>query len=812
MKRHFLMLVLSFVVAIIANGQEYWYWQNPIPQGNELHDIWLFDEQSAIAVGDVGTVIKTDDGGLNWIVKHYVGGITGDLKAVFFISQTIGWAGGTEGKILKTTDGGENWSAQTIDNVSAINGIFFHNSQNGWAVGNRVHLNHEIGVILKTTDGGTSWTVEENPNAKRLNGIQFFNTNVGWAMGSKSAQNPEDLILRTEDGGTTWVPYSSLNTRELFCACFVDSLHGWAVGEGVSSTGIIVYSEDSGINWVEQIELPSDALWSISFKGLNLGWAVGQQGTLLRTEDGGQSWEIPDIQVSKNLKAVQFTDSQIVMAVGNAGIIIKSDNDGSIWQEMSSGTTMWHFYSVDFTDPDTGWVVGPNKTIIKTVNGGTSWTPQVSPSFEILWDIFMVDNLTGWAVGEWGMILHTTDGGENWIEQASGTKDFLHSCFFLNDQIGWACGGPNSGDSSMVLYTSNGGVNWTRQNCPANASLRDIYFVDGLNGWAVGDNNNVVHTTDGGLTWAHVSVGRSEDFYSIFFITNDIGWIGGSSILVTTDGGKTWTEQLTFTKRVEVRDIYFIDFMIGWAVIKNETGALFKTLDGGSNWTRLDIGTVNNLYKISIINDEMGWVVGTSSTILKTDAIVVPVELVSFDADWINGRVELTWTTATESNNYGFEIQRKSNNDNSWQKIGFVKGHGTTMQMNYYSFTDNPLGGGKYNYRLKQIDIDGNFEYSSIREVTVPSKFALYQNHPNPFNPETTISFDLPVSTHVMLDIYNMLGQKIATLVNERRAVGSQQIIWNGMDNSGRIVTSGVYIYHIKTDGFEATKKLVLLR
>ncbi|MFX0133296.1 MAG: T9SS type A sorting domain-containing protein, partial [Candidatus Hodarchaeota archaeon] len=215
---------------------------------------------------------------------------------------------------------------------------------------------------------------------------------------------------------------------------------------------------------------------------------------------------------------------------------------------------------------------------------------------------------------------------------------------------------------------------------------------------------------------------------------------------------------------------------------------------------------------ISIVNDEIGWVVGTSSTILKTDAIVVPVELVSFDADWVSGRVELTWTTATESNNYGFEIQRKSNNDKLWQQIGFVKGHGTTTQMNYYSFTDNPPGGAKYNYRLKQIDMDGNFEYSSTREIMVPSKFALYQNHPNPFNPETTISFELPVSTHVILDIYNMLGQKIDTLIDEPRPAGYQQIIWNGKDDAGRIIGSGLYFYHIKTDDFEATKKLVLLR
>jgi len=262
----------------------------------------------------------------------------------------------------------------------------------------------------------------------------------------------------------------------------------------------------------------------------------------------------------------------------------------------------------------------------------------------------------------------------------------------------------------------------------------------------------------------------------------------------------------------QVREIYFIDSLIGWAVLQGGSGALYKTMNGGIKWFKLDIGTANNLYDISVVNDEIGWVVGTYSTILKTDAVFIPVELVFFTAAWRDDHILLTWTTATESNNYGFEIQRKCGPTNSWQEIGFVEGQGTITKMNYYSFKDIPPGGGKYSYRLKQIDFNGSFKFSPIRDVSIPSKFALYQNHPNPFNPETTISFELPLSAHITLDIYNMLGQKIVTLVNEKRPAGFQQINWNGKDGAGHQVGSGVYFYHIKTDGFEATKKLVLLR
>jgi len=816
MKRYVFTLVLSGLMATLAISQEYWYWKNPLPQGNELHDIWLFSPQVMLAVGDVGTVIKTSNGGLNWTVTHYSGGVSSDLFAVFFIDQTTGWVAGSDGKILKTIDGGTSWSVTTLVNVTNINGLFFLDSQNGWAVGNRVTSNDQKGVILKTTDGGSNWTIDENTNANSLNAIHFYNANVGWAMGSKYVsgfQSSEDIILRTQDGGTTWVPYYSGIAKEIFCASFVDSLHGWAVGNGITSSGVIIHTEDSGVTWAEQPQPKStSALWGIAFRNQTLGWVVGQEGTLLKTVDGGSTWNEIQTQVSRNLNAIKFSDSQFVVSVGNAGIMIKSEDDGTVWQELSSGLNLWHFYAVDFTDPDTGWIVGPNKTIIKSVDGGTNWTPQASSAPQNLLDIFMVNSHTGWTVGEWGVILKTTDGGTNWVDQPSGTQDFLHSCFFLNDQIGWTCGGPVSGTSSIILYTSDGGNQWTPQNSPADASLRDMHFTDGTHGWAVGANGNIVHTTDGGATWSKVSIGRNEDFYSVFFLNNNLGWIGGNSILKTTDGGATWNEVMTFSTVDQVRQIYFMDASIGWAVLQGSGGALYKTMNGGDNWFRLDIGTNNDLYDISIVNDEVGWIVGTYSTIMKTDAVFVPVELVSFQANWSDDQVTLKWSTASESNNYGFEVQRKFAGSKNYQKAGFVPGQGTTTEMNYYTFKDKPTVGGRYYYRLKQVDFDGKFQFSPVAEVMVPAKFALYQNHPNPFNPKTTISFELPAGTHVVIDIFNELGQKIVTLIDEYRPAGFQQITWNGRDDAARPVGSGIYFYHIKTNGFEATRKLVLLR
>lgn len=192
---------------------------------------------------------------------------------------------------------------------------------------------------------------------------------------------------------------------------------------------------------------------------------------------------------------------------------------------------------------------------------------------------------------------------------------------------------------------------------------------------------------------------------------------------------------------------------------------------------------------------------------------VVPVELSSFTATVNGTSISLNWTTVTETNNRGFEVQRKSS-DNDFVTVGFVKGKGTTTQTQNYSFTDSNLPIGSYTYRLKQIDFNGTFEFSKVVEVylAAPSEFSLEQNFPNPFNPSTMISFSLKTDADVSLKLFNLLGQEIATLVNGRLTAGIQQVIFNAEN-----LTSGVYFYRIDAKGidgtnFSSTKKMILSR
>ncbi len=232
-----------------------------------------------------------------------------------------------------------------------------------------------------------------------------------------------------------------------------------------------------------------------------------------------------------------------------------------------------------------------------------------------------------------------------------------------------------------------------------------------------------------------------------------------------------------------------------------------RTSDGGSNWFEQyrGVGVLNSIF---FVNDQLGWAVGKNGTILYTPNGGLPVELVNFTADIIDNDVILNWTTATETNNLGFAIERKHNKAD-WRKIGFVPGHGTTTEPQFYSFDDESVLLGVYQYRLKQIDYNGTFEYSEIieMEVGIPTEFSLSQNYPNPFNPITTIRFTISDVRFTSLKVYDVLGNEIATLVNEEKPPGSYEVEWNASD-----FPSGIYFYRLTASTYSVTKKMILLK
>jgi len=217
-----------------------------------------------------------------------------------------------------------------------------------------------------------------------------------------------------------------------------------------------------------------------------------------------------------------------------------------------------------------------------------------------------------------------------------------------------------------------------------------------------------------------------------------------------------------------------------------------------------------NRQPVSIVFDP------SNNIVLKTATLSVisplPVELTAFTASVKSNAIELNWKTASELNNFGFDIERKFLNqvqNDTWNKIGFVNGNGTSSSENLYSFTDKNPASGRYQYRLKQIDNDGSFDYSNIIEVEFNgvSKFELSQNYPNPFNPVTAIEYQIPQVSLVKITLYNVLGQEIRMITNEIKEAGVHKVNIDASD-----LNSGVYFYKIESGSFVKTRKMTLLK
>ena len=245
-----------------------------------------------------------------------------------------------------------------------------------------------------------------------------------------------------------------------------------------------------------------------------------------------------------------------------------------------------------------------------------------------------------------------------------------------------------------------------------------------------------------------------------------------------------------------------------------DPGNTITSFPGSITMTIHTVGTVpNGTYTITVQGEGITGIPVHRREVTLEVIDNIPVELTSFTANIHENDVMLSWVTATELNNSGFEIQRSLKTESEkavWDKIGFIQGNGSSTESHAYSFTDaNIVKPGHYSYRLKQIDFDGKYAYSPIAEIDVnkPSRYYLSQNYPNPFNPTTTIEFSTPERSHVSLKVYDVLGNEVATLVNGWMESTNHKVIFNAAD-----LASGIYYYTLTTGNFTSTKKMILLK
>ena len=382
-----------------------------------------------------------------------------------------------------------------------------------------------------------------------------------------------------------------------------------------------------------------------------------------------------------------------------------------------------------------------------------------------------------------------------------------------------------SSESFKMWKTTNGGTNWTlyTPTAPNSAGAQNsVFMIDG-NFYGFGLNTasaRVAITTNGGTTFNYYPLsgaGGANGFVSTVAFSNDkINGLCGTdqtstTIPRTTNGGLNWFAQTipcTITGMCSIK--WVPGTATAYVVVSNSSASqCFKSEDNGNTWVSYSFpsGTVSithsNLVWYNILNGPNAapayvFAISSAGTTFQLQDSPMPVKLQSFTYN-VNGRnAELKWTTSEEINNYGFEIYRlrdglNQDNLNNWQKAGFINGNGTKNTPTNYSFSDLNLTTGKYVYRLKQIDYNGNYEYFMLSgkvDIGSPLKYNLAQNYPNPFNPVTKIDYTLPYNSKVTLKVYDLSGREIVNLVNTNQTAGYYSVNFD----AGKL-SSGAYFY-----------------
>ncbi len=435
------------------------------------------------------------------------------------------------------------------------------------------------------------WSLQNPyPCDAHLNDIAMVGDDV-WAVGDGGK------IIHSSDQGENWVPQKSSTLENLRAVCFVDKTHGWAVG----NNGTVLQTSNGGQYWQTVHFQYGNDFTSIAFRDQLTGWVTGRLGSLF-TSDGGKKW----IESTERGSAVHFVDSETGYLFSTGGVVKSYTSAHNSWQVRGQMASYYLVGDVEFLSPSDGIVVAydywdgwVNKVLLDTHDSGATWSETFSPFQDSTADIAF--NGEGTAYVTDGYILRVSvDTGRNWKRHDFQTGITVSRSV----QFGKSGAGIIVGDNGHVHKTEDGGRNWREISSGFRINLKDICAIDSLNAWSIGDDGARV-THDGGRTWVlslPLTWGTAVDFAG----TNH-GCVASErqGLLMTTDGGNTWTEPSGLTSQY-LQYALLIDTLIGFTGNYQQT---WRTTDGGLSWTSVDsVGPFSCMYSTDSLHV---WGVGT---------------------------------------------------------------------------------------------------------------------------------------------------------------------------------------------------------
>lgn len=659
--------------------------------------------------------------------------------------------------ILVSNDNGENWRRIEVDTA----GIPFYPDisfsemdfidEFGLVLEGRGHL------LLKTQNYGEDWEFVPNFDLSfYCNDLYLTTKQIGFIVGYKATIPNYGQIYKTSDSGLSWQQmYESQNSKFNNINVFPDSI-GY-----VHDANNLLKTTNMGQNWNLVFSIDTVEIQDLFFENSIIGYLILNDGTILKTEDGANSFSIFHTFSSYTFGGYFEGNTAHILSFPN--IVYSTADSGQTWHTTYLPTNGLIMLKLNFFNPDTGFVVGNYGEIYKTYDAGLTWD-RMKKSFtdDSFYDLSFATEDEVFAAARTG-IYKTIDKGHTWQKLPNLPNRYFSSISFPSDQIGFA-------SAYEIFKTVDGGSQWTSVFNP-NENINKIRFVNDQLGIIIGSNGTVYKTSDGGIVWENISVPFQLELNGLFVLNDScytvIGYNG--SIFQTHDGGNSWNYYQT-SQLDGFEDVDFLDSMNGIVVGQKSSpvleGLVYRTVDGGQTWEKQTSNTWWRLETIDFYSDSIAIAAGSEGAMIY-------------------------------SNDGGF----------TWNLIN------QDICNLYYSvkFLDasNVLAVGQ----LGMVVINDDFLTDiSLKNIKHPQHFALHQNFPNPFNIETTISFYLPKPSHTELEIYDITGRYINTLISRRLLEGEHNVVWTGLNSSGNEVSSGIYIYRLKTEKYFQSRKLILLK
>jgi photosystem II stability/assembly factor-like uncharacterized protein len=589
-----LLLILLFTI-VSFQAMANWYHINQ-SFTSQFRRIQMVNGNIGYAIGEVGYLVKTTDGGNTWrgLSTQSSNGISsGSINYVdlSFVSTTVGYMVGTGGNIVKTSDGGTTWANLVVNNNAAsITSVQFFSDGTGF-------IADVNGKVFKSTNAGVTWTLLSTNTSTQLNKMSFYNSQIGYIVGANG------IVLSTIDGGTNWTLKTlgnSLNITSVFADPISQGQTAW-----LTTPSSVYKTTDGGTTWTVT-NSSQTGINDISFYGQMTGFiacsANGNASVVFKTTDGGTTWTsvtLPTTVGGLGIYTLYYSGSTVYCG-GTYMQLYKSTDNGTNWTKVNdlSPSQGDNIYGVSFTSStQDGWAVANNGRILKSADGGETWTGQTSGVASLLVSVNAFSTQAVWACGASGVILATTNGGSAWSSQTSGVSTTLYDIKFNT-----ASNGLCVGDQGKILKTTNGGSTWTAVTTNTTNVLRYIYYASASVVYVVGHGGIMLKSTDGGSTWSALTTGVSTNLLGVHFTSTTEGYICGASGVIkkTTDGGTNWTAQTSPVPTRYMVRILFTSATNGWAV--GEAGYILRTTNAGATWKLTPSFTIQVINGIAAVS------------------------------------------------------------------------------------------------------------------------------------------------------------------------------------------------------------------